>query len=203
MATNTSTPSKTVAVSLFTPQQIASNAVGTSSTLSVSTAYAVFVGIHFGHDNTSGLTSGMDVRIEAALTTNSNQWFPVAAFKSGITAPGSQAVNGAVAAGTNVITLATTTQFSIGDKVLIKDSTVGNSEWGTIKSISAATSITLIDNLLNAATGGTVYNQAEFYTAVLDCLAYNQLRVVFDGKGTGQTTFCEANAITADSIKTS
>ena len=105
MATNTSTPSKTVNVSLFTPQQIASNAVGTSSTLSVSTAYAAFIGIHFGRDAANALTSGMDVRVEAALSTNSNEWFPVAAFRSGVGTAVSQAVNGTVLAGTNVITL--------------------------------------------------------------------------------------------------
>ena len=61
-----------------------------------------------------------------------------------------------------------TTKVAEGDYIMIRNSTVANSEWGRIKSIVANTSITIEDNLLNAQTGSVIFSNAECYAIPVD-----------------------------------
>jgi len=107
-----------------------------------------------------------------------------------------QAVNGTVAAGATVITIADTTGFVAGDVIFIEHTTPANSEWARIKSISAGVSVTIEEALINAQTGATVFDQAEIYAPVsvdLKGLAgAGRVRVVADGSGGGQAFAVEA-----------
>jgi hypothetical protein len=192
---------KTSAVSLLSLQSVASNTVVISSAVDVSTKLAATIGIHFGRRATTALTTGMTFRIEASMKSSGDGfWFPLAEFTTAIAASESEAVSGTVSSGTNVITVASTTNLTAGDLVYIDNGTIGNSEWGRVKSISSNTSITIEDNLVNAQTGATIYDQAEFFVAQIDLTAVGRIRLVADGKGTGQAVAVEALMVTGDSI---
>ena len=109
-------------------------------------------------------------------------------------------MSGTVSAGTNIITVASTTNLVAGDIIFIDNTTIGNSEWGRIKSIVANTSVTIEDNLANAQTGATIYDQAEMYAAQFDLTAVTRIRVVADGRNTGQAVAAEVFMVTGDSI---
>jgi hypothetical protein len=195
------TITKTQGTSLLSLQSLASNSVVISSAQDVSTKLAATVFIHFGRRAATALTEGVEFRIEAsAKSSGDGFWWPLAAFKTAIAAAESEAVSGTVSAGTNVITVAATSGLVAGDLVYIDNGTIGNSEWGRVKSISTNTSITIEDNLLNAQTGATIYDQAEYFAAQIDLTAVGRIRVVADGRNTGQAVAVEALMVTGDSI---
>jgi len=195
------TITKTQGTSLLSLQSVASNTVVISSAQDVSTKLAATVFIHFGRRATTALTEGMEFRIEASSKSSGDgHWYPLASFKTAIAAAESEAVSGTVSSGTNVITVASTTNLVAGDLVYIDNGTIGNSEWGRVKSISTNTSITIEDNLVNAQTGATIYDQAEFYAAQIDLTAVGRIRLVADGRNTGQAVAVEAHMVTGDSI---
>lgn len=192
---------KTQAISVLSLQSVASNTVVLGSAVDVSTKLAATVFIHSGRRTNSALTEGVEYRIEAsAKSSGDGFWWPLASFKSAIILAESEAVSGTVSSGTNVITVASTTNLIAGDLVYIDNSTIANSEWGRVKSISSNTSITIEDNLLNAQTGSTIYDQAEFFVAQLDLTAVGRIRAVADGRNTGQATSVEILMVTGDSI---
>jgi hypothetical protein len=195
------TITKTQGTSLLSLQSVASNTVVISSAQDVSTKLAATVFIHFGRRATTALTEGMEFRIEASSKSSGDgHWYPLAVFKTRTEAAESEAVSGTVSSGTNVITVASTTNLAAGDIIYIDNGTIGNSEWGRIKSISTNTSVTIEDNLVNAQTGATIYDRAEMFAASIDLSAVGRLRLVADGRNTGQAVAVEATMVTADSI---
>lgn len=111
-----------------------------------------------------------------------------------------EAVSGVVAAGTNVITVASTTNLAAGDLIYIDNTTIANSEWGRIKSIVLNTSVTIEDNLVNAQTDATLYDTAEIYNAVAIPEGAIRIRCVVDGSLFTQAFAVEAIYSTIDGI---
>jgi len=199
------TPSKTVATSVVTLQQLAAGSVIVSSVQTVTTKFAAQFGIHLGRDDTGGaLPQGIAFRIEGSMkSSGDDQWFPLAEYTSGTATPEAEALTGTEAAGSTVLEVASTTNLAANDIILIKNTTIANSEWARIKSIVANVSITVIDGITNTQTGSTVYDQAEFWSPVIDLLNMTRIRLVVDGSfpsGTGRTTVVEAYMNTCDSI---
>lgn len=196
------TPSKTVATSVLTLQQIASNAVVISSVQSVTTKFAAQLGVHLGRDDTTGvLASGVIFRAEGSMkSSGDDQWFPLAEYTSGTATPEAEALTGTEAAGSTVLEVASTTNLAVFDIILIKNGTIANSEWARIKAVSTNVSITVEDAITNTQTGSTVYDQAEFWSPVLDLLNITRIRLVANGAGTGRTVVVEAFMNTCDSI---
>lgn len=195
------TITKTAGAELLALQSVASNSVVVSSAQNVATKLAATVYIHFGRRAATALTEGMEFRIEASSKSSGDgHWYPVAAFKTQIATSETEPVTGTVNSGQNVITVANTTNLAAGDIVFINNTTIGSSEWGRVKSIVANTSITIEDNLVNAQTGATVYDLAEMFVAHIDLSAIVRLRLVADGRNTGQAVAVEAHMVTADSI---
>lgn len=197
------TLSKTDGISLLSLQSVASNSVVIGSATDVSTKFAATIGIHIGRRATSALTNPMIIRIEGSTESSGDgYWFPLTSPLSSDTAAcESEAVSGTVNSGTNVITVASTTNLTAGDLVYIDNGTIANSEWGRVKSIVSNTSITIEDNLRNAQTGSTIYDTANIFNAVqVDLTAVKRIRVVADGSGTGQAVAVEVRMVTGDSI---
>lgn len=195
------TITKTQGTSLLTLQSLASNSVVISSVQDVSTKLAATIFMHFGRRATTALTEGLEFRIEGSSKSSADgHWFPLATFKTQIATSETEAVSGTVNAGTNVITVASTTNLTAGDIVYIDNGTIANSEWGRVKSISANTSITIEDNLVNAQTSSNIYDQAEMFVAQIDLTAIGRIRVVADGRNTGQAVAVEVYMVTGDSI---
>tara|TARA_R110000868_G_scaffold4119_4_gene25007 strand:+ start:2395 stop:2991 length:597 start_codon:yes stop_codon:yes gene_type:complete len=195
------TISKTVGTSLISLQSLAANSVVISSTIDVSTKFAATIFMHFGRRATTALTEGAELRIEAsAKSSGEGFWFPLSKFKTTVIASESEALTGTISAAATVLTLASTTNLAAGDKIYIDNGTIANSEWARIKAISANTSVTIEDALVNAQTGSTIYDQAEMFVAQVDLTAISRLRLVIDGSNTGQAVAVEAHIIVADSI---
>lgn len=195
------TITKTAGTELLALQSVASNTVVISSAQDVSTKLAATVFIHFGRRATSALTEGVEFRVEASSQSSGDgHWYPLARFKTATTAAESEAVSGTVSAGTNVITVASTTNLTVADLIFIDNGTIADSEWGRIKAISTNTSVTIEDNLVNAQTGATIYDQAEMFVAQLDLTAVTRIRLVADADNTGQAVAVEAHMVTGDSI---
>lgn len=205
MAATVTTWSKTVGTSVLALQTVASNTVVISSAIDVSTAFAGWVTIHFGREVATALTLGAIFRIEgSSATSGDGYWFPLCIFQSVVTACADEVVTGTNSAGQNIVTCASTTGFAAEAQVFFLNTTIGNSEWGRVKSIVANTSVTLEDNLLFAQNSGasTMYTLAEYYQAKIDLSAIKRLRVVADCSGTGQATACQALLNTGDSLST-
>lgn len=197
-----STYNKTQGTSVLSLQSVASGAVLISSAIDVSTKIGATIFIHFGRRAATALTVGCIIRIEASSKSSGDgHWYPLFIYTSDIAAASDEAVSGTVSAGTNVITVASTTGLVVGDIIYIDNGTIGNSEWGRIKAISANVSVTIEDNLVNAQTGATLYDQAQIFRAVdINCRAIGRLRVVVDNTGTGQAIAIESHMVTADSF---
>lgn len=193
--------SKTQGTSVLSLQSVSANSVLISSAIDVSTKIAGSLFIHFGRQSATAAGAGVRIRIEASSKSSADgQWYPLAMFETNFAAVESEAVSGTVNSGTNVITVASTTNLAANDIIFINNGTIGNSEWGRIKSISTNASVTIEDNLVNAQTGATIYDGAEMYVANLKLESIGRLRIVADGSSFTQAFAIEAHIITTDSI---
>lgn len=167
---------------LFALASTAASSVAVSSAVDVSTAMGGLVYVRFGRQSATAAGAGVNIRLEASFASSGdNSWMPFAQYVSDFAACEAEAVSGTVSAGTNVITVASTTNLAAGDIIYINNGTIANSEWGRIKSIVANTSVTIEDNLVNAQTGATIYDLAEIYTPAAIPEGAVRIRLVADG----------------------
>ena len=196
-----STPTKTQNVTVFTLASTAASSVAISSDVDVSTIWGASFFIRFGRRSASAAGAGVNIRIEGSFASSGNNtWIPLAVFTTNFAACEAEAVSGTVNSGTNVITVASTTNLTAGDIIYIDNGTIANSEWARIKSISANVSVTIEDNLVNAQTGATIYDSAEMYVAQLDLSSIGRIRVVVDGSLFTQANTVEVKMVTLSSI---
>lgn len=191
---------KTAGTSILDLQSNAGNNVLIGNTIDVSTKLAAKIALFFGRRSATAGGAGVNIRVEAAFNDAATIWRNIYTYTTTFAACESEAVSGTVNAGTNVVTVASTTNLTVGDYVFINNTTIGNSEWGRIKAISANTSITLEENLLNAQTGSTIYDLAEDFICDIDLIAVKKLRIVVDGSSFTQAHAVMALMITGDSI---
>jgi hypothetical protein len=194
----TATKSTTSMLSL---QALASGAVVKSSAEDVSTKFEGAFYLRLGRRATSALTAAFKFRVEGSTEgSGDGSWYTLAAFSSEIAASESEAVSGTVNAGTDTITVASTTNLVVGDRIFIENGTFANSEFGLIYSVTTNTNVKIIDNLENAQTGGTIFDQAQEFVAHVPFGGVKRVRVVADASGTGQNVAVEAVMITLDAI---
>lgn len=186
---------------LFTLASTAASSVAISSAVDVSTKLGGLVYVRFGRRSATAAGAGVNIRLEAShASSGDNTWYPFAIFTTAYAACESEAVSGTVSAGTNVITVASTTNLAAGDVIYIDNGTIANSEWGRIKSIVTNTSVTIEDNLVNAQTGATIYDSAEIYSPVAIPEGAYRIRAVLDGALFTQAFACEIRYTTIDGI---
>lgn len=191
----------TTTTSLAAIASVAASSVAISSELNIATILGGNLSIRFGRRSATAAGAGVNFRCDYSPQTSGNDsWVSFPLFVSAFAACEAEAVSGTVGSGTNVITVASTTNLAAGDIIFIDNTTIANSEWGRIKSIVANTSVTIEDNLTNAQTGATLYDAAEIYTPVLILPGYKRLRIVADGSLFTQAFAWQAIATTIDSI---
>lgn len=197
------TPSKTAARSLFALASTAASTIVVGSPFDVSSYFEGTVLIQFGRRSTTAAGAGVNYRLEgstSAYNTISN-WFPLATFTTAFAATNSQAVTTQSSSGQAVVSMSTTTNMTVGDIVYIDNTTIGNSEWHRIKTVTASTSITLEDNLVNTQqTSAVVFRAAELFSANLNLASLKQIRLVVDGSSFTQAFATQATFTTLDSI---
>jgi len=186
---------------LYTLASTAASSVSLGTALDVSTKMGGLVYVRFGRRSATAAGAGCNIRLEASHSaTVDNSWYPFAVFTTAFAACEAEAVSGTVAAGTAVITVAATANLAAGDVIFIDNGTIGNSEWGRIKSIVSNTSVTIEDVLVNAATGCTVYDAAEIYAPVAIPEGAARIRCVVDASLFTQACAVEARYSTIDGI---
>lgn len=193
---------KTQAVSLLTIQALASNAAVISTVVDWATKMAATLFLSLGRDDSAGaLAVPFNFRVQGTPDASGDRrWMDLAVFQSGLTVPEPEAITGTQAIGATTLTLASTVNFAIGQLVLLKNTTIGNSEFARIKSFVANTSFAPIDPITLAQTGSTLYTQAEQFVLQLDLTGIERVRVVADNSGTGRSVVVEAYAVTGDSF---
>lgn len=180
---------------LYAIASTASNTIDEGAAVDVSTYYAINVRIRMGRATGTAFTTPPKIRVEGTFDSSSptaDQWVTLAEFQCQIGASiGSQAVSGTEAAGQTVVTLAAGTNFAAGDYVFFHNTTIGNSEWSYVQSISGG-DLTLAEAIVNAQTGATCRDQAEQFHAVIDTICLQGVRLVVDGAGSGQAVIVAA-----------
>jgi len=180
---------------LLTLQEIAAGGVVVSTEKGILyNASACKIWIRFGRRATTALTAAINFRVEISPDTTGNRWQPVTTLSTQLgSSVATEAVNGVVAAGATVITVASTTGLVAGDVIYFEHTTPANSEWARIKAISVDTSVTVEEAIINTQTGATLFDQAEIYAPVsVDLKGVSRVRVVCDGSGGGQAYAVEA-----------
>jgi hypothetical protein len=185
---------KVTEVALFAIASVVSNSVSPGSSVDVSTYYGADVRIRLGRGTGTAFTVVPAIRLEGTYKTSptANDWAVLAQVQPALGASiASQAVSGTEAAGQSTVTLAAGTNFATGDYIFFHNTTLGNSEWSRVFSVSGA-DITLQEPLVNAQTGATVRDQAEQWHLLLDLTSLQKLRLVVDASGSGQACVVEA-----------
>lgn len=192
---------KTAAQTLLALQSVAASSVAVGTAVDVSTKMGGLVYVRFGRRSATAAGAGANIRLEASFAASlDNSWFPFVVFTSAFAAAEAEAVSGTVAAGATAITVAATANLTAGDVIFIDNSTIGNSGWARIKTISANVSVTVEDALVNAATGATIYDSAEIYAPVAIPEGAIRIRCVADGSLFTQAFAVQAMYSTIDSI---
>jgi hypothetical protein len=195
------TPSKTQGTSLVSIQALSSGSFVSSSVQNVATVFGATLFVHVGRGNTSALTVGVKVRIQASAQSSGNaEWLDLAVLQSQIAGAAS---NTLAASGNNAgsTTLTATANWTTadGDLVFLLNGTVGNSEFVRAGAHST-TSLPVLDATTNGQNSSSAFDHADEFVVQLDLTSIGRIRVVFDGIGVGQTTYVEAYMVTCDSI---
>lgn len=192
---------KTVQTDLLATQSIAASTVVVGTPFDFSTKMGGTAGIWFGRGAATASTGSAIIRLEFSKSASGdNSWAFISEIATTIAACESEAVTGTVNAGQKVITVASTANLTAGDWILIANPTPSLSEWAQIKSIVANTSITVVDDLVNAATGCTIYDSAEIFTGIEIPAGVVRIRAVFFGALFTQASYVRVSLTTIDSI---
>ena len=192
---------KTVQTALLAIQSVAASSVAISAAFDMSTRMGGMLSCRFGRRAVTAAGAGVNIRLEASRSTaGDNSWLPFAVFTSAFAVCEGEAVSGTVAAGQNVVTVASTVNLVAGDVIFIDNTVIGNSEWGRIRAVAANVSVTLEDNLVNAQTGSTLYDTAEIYSPVSIPEGVMRIRAVADGSLFTQAFAVEVALMTIDGI---
>lgn len=194
----------TITKSYTTVLSLQSNAASTvllSSAQDVSTKLAATIFIWFGRRSATAAGAGCNIRIEGSGASSGDAaWKALHTFTTTYAACESEAVSGTVTSGQKVITVASTSNLTIGDYIYIDNGTIANSEWHRIKSIVTNTSVTVEDDLTNAQTSSTIYDSAEDFVWQGDLTGLARIRIVVDGASFTQAHAVKALMVTGDSI---
>jgi len=200
------TPNKTAANSLVSIQTLASGAVVKSSAINVAGKFGMAVGVHLGRTVTTALTNPVKVRFEFSTEDSlDSNWYPIGDLLSDtIASTTTSTLTTATTAGDTTLPMTATAGILIGDAVLIKDTTLGNSEWGRVITVNANTNVIIEDGTLrnHAITTTQIWSKANIWSFVIDVSRYTRVRCVFDAAYalSGQTVVCEARYTLLDSI---
>lgn len=188
--------SKVANTAFYAITSVASNTVSVGSAVNVSTYYAVQVRIRVGRATGTAFTTAPEIRIEgtAASSPTNDDWVVITSFTPAVGASiASQTLTVAGTSGATALTVALGTNFAANDFIFVHNTTLAQSEWRHLTSVNTST-LNMWDGLVNAqSSGGVVRDQAEEYTALIDCTNLQQLRLVVNAYGTGQAVVVMAD----------
>lgn len=181
---------------LYTMASTASNTCDEGSAVDCSTWYSAKIRIRMGRGTGTAFTQAPRIRLqwtEKTSVSGFSDWIDEQVFIPAVGASiASQNYSSGGAAGASTVVLAGNTNFAATDYVFFHQSTLANSEWARVQSISSNT-LTLTENLVNAMVSGMVCrDQAEEWTYDIDLASANKIRLVVDGANSGQAVIVQA-----------
>lgn len=195
---------KTIQTELLAITAIGAGNQQLSSVLDVSTALAATLLIDHAPDSATAPTIGTEYRVEVSEKASGNDtWRPLYSFVTGIVAANLKTVQATQNAGSTTITHTVAGTYVQDDIIFFKNSTIANSEWAKITSITSTTVEVISDGLTNNQGGQQMINKCEFFVVPVDCTSIKRIRVVVNNKFGAGTTIAIVSriaAITADSI---
>ncbi len=175
--------------------QIASNIEAVSDVVDASAMLSALVRVCIGKNHTNAFTAGFAVKLQGTSDEDGNpRWNTLAVLgQTSITASLSQALGGgAEAPGSKVLEMGATANMLANQDILVLNGTLANSEFARTVAVVLNTSITIRDGIRLTQTGSVIYNRAEVFQGVIPLEQVNQMRVVCESTGTGQTYVIEA-----------
>lgn len=201
------TPQKSGAA-LLTCQTLDNAAILKSTPVDVSGKWGATVFVRHGRLTTTSLTGAIEYRIEGSANAhggNNDMWVPIFAWTTANhnTAAVAPTLETTQAANATTFSVSSGTGITAADSLLFMydATTVGNSEWTRIVSISTKT-VTVSDSLTRAhsLTSTQVTDQAEEWAIPVDLSAHRSIRLVADAakNSTAVKTCVEADIVYHD-----
>ncbi|MDD3461916.1 MAG: hypothetical protein PHW28_11520 [Mesotoga sp.] len=185
-------PVKTIQTELLAITAIAANAQQKSSTLDITGYKSATIFIDHARDATTAFNAvGTEYKVQVSeKATGNDTWRTISSVVCDITAAADIVMDELEPAGETVIACGATLP-AVNDKVFFKNSTLANSEWGTVVAIvstGGSESFTLSDGLTNAqAALAHMYNKAEQFVMKFNVEDYTRLRVVVNNNNAATT----------------
>ena len=143
----------------------------------------------------------VQVRPDDGSGSVTEHWITVATLTAKGTTPDTEAMTATEPIGETVLACSSTTGFAVADELYIQDTnTLADSEWATLKTFVANTSVNLIDGLtVQKDSSDVIWNDASRFVVSLDLNGIESFRVVWTHEGaTGANGHVKAMAITYD-----
>jgi hypothetical protein len=198
------------ATDLIALQQIAANATLVGTPVDVSLLYAVMFYIDWAAIAATVITDGTELRIEAAgrlpiggaLNPDNTIWTPILSIVTGAATAATTNTPNPTNPGTTVITQGATGNYSAGGFIFILNSTILNSEFCRVITVTPATSITVQDPTSYQQNTQAIWNKAERYAIRMDLDTIKWIRgVVFNNRvATNRTVAARITMTSLDSI---
>jgi hypothetical protein len=154
---------------------------------------------------TTANATGVGFIIQGSIETSGNDWVDIVRFTGTTTAAVDDACGGDEPIGETVIAIASTTGYTVGGLVYLKDATgIAESEWGEVVAIVTNTSIKLMDGLITAktTTDDIVYSQAQRFSVLVECAGLKRLRAcVVHQAATGSNIRVKCTAVAATDLE--
>jgi len=202
----TATPTKTDSVEVLAHQAATHPTTIVGSAIDCRTKRAAVIHLYHGYveaaaDTNPGLFL-VQVRPDAGDGAATEHWITVRKLTAKGTTPDTEAMTATEPVGETVLACASTTGFAVEDELYIQDTTtLADSEWATLKTFVANTSVNLIDGLtVQKDSADVIWNDASKFVVGLDLNGMESFRVVWTHEGAaGANGHVKAIAITYDS----
>lgn len=151
-------------------QELASGVMATGSARDVSGSYGTRVFIDYAPTAETAATAGARAVVQISGEASGDEfWTDYYEFSSALNTAASEALSNIEAVGSTVLEVVSTVGFTtLGEKLFLKNGTLGNSEWARLKTYSSNVSITLFSGLTREQAAGTVvYTKAERWSCPL------------------------------------
>jgi len=170
--------------------------------LTVVTYDRVYVECYHAFNEGTTNTNAGSFWIQTSLSsTGDEDWVTNTTHTTSTGTPNVEVCTGTEPVGEQTITIASTTGYTVGALIYIRDTVLADSEWAYVREVVSNTSVILIDGLTraHAATTTSLFSIAEKFTTLVDVTGCSRLRVVyFHEGGTGANTHVKVVASPMD-----
>jgi hypothetical protein len=203
---STATPNKTDSVEVLAHQAATHPTTIVGSAIDCRTKRAAVVFLFHGYvEATADTNPGkflVQVRPDAGDGTATEHWITVVELPAKGTTPDTEAMTATEPVAETVMAVAATAGFAVEDELYIQDTTtLADSEWAKLRTLTTNTSLTLVDGLtVQKDSADVIWNDASKFVVSLDLNGIESFRVVWTHEGaTGANGHVKALAITYDS----